>query len=320
MRAFYIAAALVPVIAAIVFLLMYVLYRGVFCLARNKRPDKRCIPDSRLYHNHRDRILELVEEMENTPYEEVSISSQDGLLLYGKLYLMKQPDNCNNIPFLIFFHGYHGVAAWDGYGFFKLCKENGINLLMVDERAHGKSEGSVITFGIRERYDCKLWSEYVAGRFGGNTDIFLAGVSMGAASVMMSTELGLPQNVRAMIADCGYSEPATIIMETVKAMGLPVKLIYLLLKWGARIFGHFDLESAAPLWAVRKLNIPILFIHGENDSIVPSVMGEELYRSCPGKKEWVLIAGADHANSAMTDYKAYERVVLRFIRNEVSGV
>lgn len=313
MRVIYIAAGLALVIAVVAFLLMLVLYRGVFCLARNKRPDKRCIPDSQLYHNHYDKMLELVDEMENTVYEEVSISSQDGLLLYGKLYLMKQPGSCDNMPFLIFFHGYHGVAAWDGYGFFKLCKGNGINLLMVDERAHGKSGGSVITFGIRERYDCKLWSEYIAGRFGEDTDIFLAGVSMGASSVIMSTELGLPGNVRAIIADCGYTEPAAIIMETVKAMGFPVKSIYFLLKQGARLFGHFDLESAAPLRAVRKLKIPILFIHGEKDSIVPSVMGEELYKACTGKKEWALIAGADHANSAMTDYEAYEKAILRFM-------
>lgn len=314
MRAFYIAVALMFFVAAVVFLLMLVLYRGVFCLAKDKRPDARCVPDSQLYNNHRDKMLEAVEEMENTVYEEVSVSSQDGLLLYGKLYLMEQSDCSEKMKLVIFFHGYHGLAAWDGYGLFKLCKGNGINLLMVDERAHGKSEGSVITFGIRERYDCKLWSEYAAERFGENADIFLAGVSMGASSVIMSAELGLPRNVRAIIADCGYSEPAAIIMETVKAMGFPVKPICLLLKQGARLFGQFDLESASPLRAVRKLNIPILFIHGENDSIVPPSMGEELYKACTGKKEWALIAGADHANSAMTDYEAYEKAVLGFIR------
>lgn len=315
MEAFSIAAVLAFIVFAIVFVSMYSLYRYVFCLSLRKRPDIHRIPDSQLYRAYRDRMLEAVEEMERTSYEEVSISSQDGLRLYGKLYNIKK-----DAPIVIFFHGYHGTAAWDGYGFFRICRENGINLLMIDERAHGKSEGNVITLGIKERWDCKLWADYAVKRFGGKIDIFLAGVSMGAASVMMASALGLPRNVRALIADCGYSKPATIIMETVKAMNLPVKPIYLILKLGAHLFGHFDLEEATALEAVEKLNIPILFIHGGRDSVVPPSMGEELYKACAGKKEWVLIEEADHANSAMTDYETYEKSVLQFMGQSLEGV
>lgn len=308
MGALIVAIVLVSVIFAAVFLLMYGLYRYAFCLSLRKRPDVRRIPDSRLYRDYRQTMLEVVEEMDQTSYETVSISSQDGLLLCGRLYIIKE-----DAPMIIFFHGYHGTAAWDGYGFFRICRENSINILMADERAHGKSEGSVITLGIMERCDCKSWSKYVAERFGENTDIFLAGVSMGAASVIMSSELDLPRNVRALIADCGYSRPATMLMETVKSMKLPVKPIYLFLKHGARLFGHFDLEGCTALEAVEKLKIPILFIHGAQDSIVPSFMGEELYNACTGRKAWTLIEKADHANSAMTDYQAYEKSVLHFI-------
>lgn len=185
---------------------------------------------------------------------------------------------------------------------------------MADERAHGKSEGNVITFGIKERYDCKLWAEYAVRRFGKDTDIFLAGVSMGAASVMMSFETGLPENVRGMIADCGYSEPGAIIMETIRAMKLPIKPVYRLIRLGARLFGHFDLEEAAAVESVEKSDIPILFIRGAQDSIVPPSMGEALYEACKAKKERLLIEGADHANSAMTDYDTYEKVILRFLQ------
>lgn len=187
---------------------------------------------------------------------------------------------------------------------------------MIDERAHGKSEGNVITFGIMERCDCKLWAEYALKRFGKDTDIFLAGVSMGAASVMMSFELGLPENVRGMIADCGYSEPAAIIKETIRRMKLPIRPTYQLIKLGARLFGHFDLEEAAAVRAVRKSNIPILFIHGTQDSVVPISMEKELYEGCQAKKEQLLMEGADHANSAMTDYDTYEQVILRFMEKE----
>lgn len=315
MEDFIIAVVLVFVIFAIFFLLMYSLYRYAFCLPLRKRPDVYSIPDSRLYRDCREKMLQVIEEMERTPYEVVSISSRDDLRLYGRLYNIRK-----DAPVILFFHGYHGTPEWDGCGFFRICKEHGINILMIDERAHGKSEGKVITLGIRERWDCKLWGEYAVKRFGTSIDIFLAGVSMGAASVMMASELGLPENVRALIADCGYSRPATILMEIVKSMKLPVKPIYWFLKRGTRLFGHFDLEEATALHAVEKMNIPILFIHGAQDSIVPSSMGEELYNACAGKKAWTLVEKADHANSAMTDYELYEKSVLQFIRQSMEGV
>lgn len=139
------------------------------------------------------------------------------------------------------------------------------------------NEGEDIIQGVQEELELK-------NRDKKNTDIFLAGVSMGAASAVMSMELELPENVRAVIADCGYPVPGAIIMEALKTMGLPVKLFYLLLKQGAHLFGHFDLEEATALQAVQKSEIPILFIHGGQDSIVPLAMGEELYQACGGKK------------------------------------
>lgn len=265
---------------------VYAVYRLIFYYPPKGRPNVYQIPNSNLYRVHKDRMTECINDMEKTACEEVSILSADGLRLCGKLYHMKK-----DAPLVIFFHGYHGSYAWDGYGFFKICKKNGFNILLIDERAHGKSEGNVITFGIQERYDCKLWAEYAVKRFGECTDIFLAGVSMGAASIMMSSELGLPENVNGIIADCGYSEPAAIIMATIRAMRLPVKPLYQLIKCSAQLFGRFDLESAAPLRAVSQSNIPILFIHGAQDSIVPVSMGEELYRACISKKEKVFIEG-----------------------------
>ena len=288
---------------------MYWLYASVFCHPLKKRPDAHCIPESNAYKAHKDKMLEAVEDMENTPFEEVSILASDGCKLYGKLYSLKEA-----APLVLFFHGYHGVYAWDGYGFFNLCKKNGINILMVEERAHGKSEEKVITFGIKERFDCKLWAEYAAKRFGQNTDIFLAGVSMGAATVMMATELGLPENVRGVVEDCGYSEPAAIIKETIRKMKLPARLIYPFVKLGAKVFGHFDLEEASALEAVQKLQIPLLLIHGTLDDVVPEEMCETLYEHCAGNVEKVLVEGAYHANSALTDYDGYEKAVLEFMK------
>ncbi|MDD6072103.1 MAG: alpha/beta hydrolase [Clostridiales bacterium] len=299
---------IVTALILILLLVVYCLYDYVFCQPLKRRPDMHCIPESNLYKKFRDRMLERVKEIEITPYEEVSILSLEGYRLYGKLFSMKE-----GAPIIIFFHGYHGVSEWDGYGFFQICKEHGINILMVDERAHGKSEGKVITFGIKERYDCKLWTEYAVKRFGEQTDIFLAGVSMGAATVVMASELGLPENVKGILSDCGYSEPAAILKANIKNMRLPVKTIYFLVSLGAKIYGHFDLEEMTSIRAVKDLTVPILFIHGKEDSIVSVSMSEELYEACGGSKERVVIEGADHANSAMSNYEVYEKTVMEFL-------
>lgn len=166
------------------------------------------------------------------------------------------------------FHGYHGTFLWDGLGSFRFCRKNHINLLVVDERSHGKSADQIITFGIRECKDVKCWADYAAKRFP-EKSLILSGVSMGSASVMMASVLSLPSSVKALICDCGYTAPAEIIKETIRSFHLPVSFCYALLHFGARIFGHFNLSESTALSAVKQTKLPILFIHGDHDSIVP---------------------------------------------------
>lgn len=297
------------ILFAVIMGALYAVYWFVLCNPQSKRPDAHNIPDNILYKEHRDNMLQAVNDMDNTPFEEVSIISEDGYRLYGRLYIMKE-----SAPLMISFHGYHGVYAWDGCGFFKTCKNNGINILMVDERAHGKSGGNAITFGIKERYDCKLWTDYAKDRFGEDTDLYLAGTSMGASSVIMASELGFPNNVKAIISDCGFSEPEAIIKEIIKGMKLPVEATYIIVKMAAMIYGHVNLSEASVVQAVRKIQIPVLFIHGKDDSVVPIHMCNQLYENCNSTKKMLVVNGANHANSAMTDYAAYENAIVEFLK------
>lgn len=286
----------------------YHIYHSVFCYPLKQHPGEYDIPDSQLYHPYREKMKNCIDDMQSIPFMELHVTSKDGKKLYGKLYRFHA-----DAPLIIFFHGYHGRAEWDGYGIFRICKTHGINLLMVDQRAHGNSAGNAITFGIRERFDCKAWADYAAKNLAENADIFLAGVSMGASSVMMASELKLPGNVRGIISDCGYTSPKAIICRMIRQMHLPVAPAYFLTRLGACIFGHINLEAASALDAVKKSQLPILFIHRKKDSVVPIAMNDELYQNCSGKKDRLLVDHADHANCSMTDYDAYEAAVLRFI-------
>lgn len=302
------AVVVVAVFAVLLLAISYALYDFTFYYPPKKHVKPREIPDSKLYISCKDKMLALIDEMEAAGPEEVMLVSKEGYKLFGSLYY-KYP----GAPLFIFFHGYHGTSFWDGYGCFRLCRDNRFNLLMVDERCHGRSGGRTVTFGIRERYDCKLWAEYAAARFGSGTDIILSGVSMGAASVVMACGLGLPANVKAVISDCGYCAPSEIIKSFAKNLSFPVAPAYLLVKLGAFLFGHFNLEEADSVQVLKNIHIPVLFIHGSEDSVVPIAMCEELYSACTSEKRKVVISGAEHSVSAIVDFDTYEKAVLEFV-------
>ena len=240
------------------------------------------------------------------------LSGHRMVCLCGRLYLFR-PD----APLMLFFHGYHGTFLWDGLGSFRFCRKNHINLLVVDERSHGKSADQIITFGIRECKDVKCWADYAAKRFP-EKSLILSGVSMGSASVMMASVLSLPSSVKALICDCGYTAPAEIIKETIRSFHLPVSFCYALLHFGARIFGHFNLSESTALSAVKQTKLPILFIHGDHDSIVPPKMCDELYDACASRKKKLIITGSQHAVNAMADFDSYEREIMNFLKE--SGI
>ena len=188
------------------FVTSYLAYRKAFYVPKNSKENICAIPFGEQYECVKEHILSLIKEMDALTYESISITASDGVKLYARYYHVH-----DGAPLQIQFHGYRGSAFRDFCGGHKLAREAGHNILLVDQRAHGKSGGNTITFGIKERYDCLSWVNYAVERFGKETPIFLSGVSMGAATVLMASELNLPDNVVGMIADSPYSSPDEII-------------------------------------------------------------------------------------------------------------
>ena len=196
-------------------------YRTAFYSPKKRKKDDYAIPKGAQYEKERQRMLSLIRQMDEIPYEAVTISAQDGTKLAVRYYHVR-----DGAPLQIQLHGYRGTALRDFCGGNKLARESGQNTLVVDQRAHGKSGGTTITFGIRERLDCLCWVEYASQRFGSDTLVFLSGVSMGAATVLTASELELPANVVGIIADCPYSSPEAIIRKVCQQdMHLPPVLV-----------------------------------------------------------------------------------------------
>lgn len=196
-------------------------YRTAFYSPEKCTEDDYAIPKGAQYEKERQRMLSLIRQMDEIPFKTVTISAQDGTKLAARYYHIR-----DGAPLQIQFHGYRGTALRDFCGGNKLARESGQNTLVVDQRAHGKSGGTTITFGIRERLDCLCWVEYASQRFGSDTPVFLSGVSMGAATVLTASEWELPANAVGIIADCPYSSPEAIIRKVCQQdMHLPPVLV-----------------------------------------------------------------------------------------------
>ncbi len=273
------------------------------------------IPQYTQYQNNREKIKQDVNEILNDPYEKVTILSKDGLKLIARYYRFSQ-----EAPIVILFHGYRSSAARDNAGGYKTAKALGYNVLLVDQRAHGDSQGRTITMGVKERYDCLEWVSYVVRNMGEDIKILLMGLSMGASTVLMTSELELPENVCGIIGDCGYSD----IKEILSCVGakvklpfhikLPKKVIYFLTRMGAILYGKFDPEAASPQKALRHCRLPVLLIHGEQDQLVPLSMSWDNYNACSAKKEILIIPDANHGMSYYMDTKQYTEKVGAFMQ------
>ncbi len=300
------------VLAILILLTAYFCYRLAFYAPKRVfDEDVRIhLPEGEAYLKVRKGIETSVNAMLSRPFEPVTIITFDGKKLYGRYY-----HAADGAPLQIQFHGYKSTAVLDFCGGSTYAGKIGHNALVVDQRSHGRSEGKDITFGILERRDVLCWIEYARSRFGEDIPIILEGLSMGAATVLMSTDMPLPQNVKGVIADCPYSAPKDIIKKVTRAeMHLPAEILYPFVKLGARLFAHFNLEESSAVSAVKNTNLPILIIHGEGDTFVPCDMSREIKKANPAKVTLVTIPDAGHGLCYMTDAKKYEEAMLTFMQ------
>ena len=292
-----------------ILLLAYICFRITFYVTKAQRTifDEHPIPAGKIYEPWRDTMLKWMQETRALPCQEYHIESDDGLTLYGKFY-----EYAPGATIELMFHGYRGNAERDLCGGVQRCFALGHSAFVVDQRGSGKSQGNVITFGIREHQDCLKWVDFLINTFGSDTKIILTGISMGAATVLMAAGKPLPKNVVGVLADCGFSSPKEIIKKCAKDQHYPVKLIYPFIKLSAKIFGHFDLEEYSPLEAMKTCKVPVIFFHGEDDDFVPCYMSQKMYDACSSPKRLVTVPKAGHGLVYLVENEKYFQSVVEF--------
>ena len=285
----------------------YYAYRIAFYSPPKDR-EKINNPKDPQYDPYRPEMKRIYHQLNNRPYEQVSILSHDGLKLHGRYYHIK-----DGAPLDICFHGYRSNPITDFSGGSELSFQMEHNLLLIEQRAHCKSEGRTISFGILERRDLLCWVDYAIQRFGDDVKILLYGVSMGGATVLMASELDLPSNVKGIVSDCPYTKPLDVILHVGKTTAFPQWLIKPFAILGARIYGGFDLLETDAVQAVQNTKVPILIIHGEADHYVPCEMSE-LVSANPAMVERHTFPGAAHGISYLVDTARYHRIVKAFVQ------
>ena len=243
--------------------------------------------------------------------EAVSIIARDGLRLKGHFYPGANPDKV-----ILCLHGYtsRGSNDFNSLAYFYL--HLGYSLLIVDHRSHGESEGTYIGFGCLDRFDALKWIKYLEKRCGKNCQVMLHGISMGGATALMVSGLSLPDCVKGIISDCGFTSAWEVFDSVLKnTYHLPSFPILQIADVMAKREAGYGLNECNALNEVAKSTVPILFIHGDADTFVPSRMCHKLYKACKARKEMLIVKGAAHAESYYKGTEKYENKVKEFLNS-----
>ena len=298
---------------------------GGYCMYRFaiRRDDKRTNPywdrplkkpDS-VTEEEFEKMREGEDLLKSKMCEFYSMRSRDGLRLVARYY--RHPSERG---IFLMVHGYRSSSIADFSGAVKSVWDMGYSLFMIDERAHGRSEGRAIGFGVLERYDVVDWAKMIGEQFPG-VPVVADGVSMGAATVMFACGVGWPDNVKAVVADCGFTSAGDICKTCMKKwFHLPAFPVYYGAKLWTRLLGHYDLDAVSAKESLGKLAdpalyprpLPILIAHGREDGFVPYRMSEENVKafakddgSLAPNAEFFTSDTAEHGLAFLRDFDGY---------------
>lgn len=251
-------------------------------------------------------VLAGKEYLENCGCETVEIRSHDGLKLVGHWYSGKKPRRV-----IVAMHGWRSSWSNDFGIISRFWHENDCAVLYAEHRGQGESGGEYISFGLLERFDCFEWVKWVNEKT--DLPIYLAGVSMGASTVLMTAGFDLPERVRGIVADCGFTSPREIWKHVVENnMHLPYKFYSAGVDGECRKKIQHASDDYSCVEALRNCKVPVMFVHGSDDKFVPVEMTYENYKACVSEKRVLIVPGASHGMSYMTDTAGYQREILEF--------
>ena len=288
----------------ILLLALYFIYRFMYFSPKKGQNNDFRVEKSMNYQGTLESLHKNISNLVEVPYEDLWIKSKDGLKLHG-YYYKKDSDK-----FILMFNGYRGTPRSNFAGSAIDAMNLNYNVILCDQRAHGMSGGHSITFGRKEQYDVVTWINFVKEKWGNSIKIVIAGISMGAATVLLASDKIDPEIK--VVADCPYSSQKDVIMHSMKWMGFPPKITWPFAYLSSIIYCHARLKDDA-LKNVSNSKSKILIIHGTSDSIVPYEMSERVYLANKDHVQYEKFEGVEHALSYLKDTERYQKIVKEFL-------
>lgn len=299
-------------------LALLILVSGIytFCTACIRRKEPRWLVEEDVkktpYGKYYENIVIGEKFLRENASQEIQTMSCDGLRLSGIWVPAENPNGT-----ILLAHGYRSCKLVDFSMALGMYHSMGMNILLPDQRAHGKSEGRYITFGVKESQDVVSWIEFHNKNFG-EFPLVLSGLSMGASTVLYLADQDLPRNVKGIIADCGFTSPKEIISSVFhRVIHLPSAPSLLICELCARLFAGFSLTEKDTRQTLKNAKLPVLLVHGVDDGFVPCEMTQKGYDACGGEKEILLVEKADHGVSFLVDKPRYTKTVIAFLEKYV---
>ncbi len=279
------------------------------------RDEPKTVSDVRnIYHGAVDqqeyiRRVEVAKDvLEHRDTERVEIVSYDGTRLVGHVYRADRPKRV-----LIAMHGWRSNWSRDFGLVADTWYDEGCTVLYAEQRAQGESGGDYMGFGLTERFDCAEWARWAESELAEGLPVYLAGISMGASTVLMTSGLDLPDCVHGIIADCGFTSPAAIWEHVTRDnLHLPYRWHQKDIDQLCREKLNLGSDSYSTTEAMKANTRPVLFIHGTEDELVPIAMTYENYAVCRAPKRLFTVEGAGHGMSFGVDKEGYVKALEAF--------
>lgn len=245
--------------------------------------------------------------------------SFDGLKLHATM--IAKPRSTHKWALCL--HGYGSFETQKNYNINCLvyCQkyfEKGYNVLIPDLRAYAKSEGTFTGMGWLERKDCLGWLEEIL-KVDPEAEIVVHGESMGGATVMMLSGEELPDNVKCLVQDCGFTraweEFAHLRRTKFHILNFPMLYVA---SFFSKIRAGYSFREANSLKQLKKCTKPIFFIHGSADRFVPAHMLLKNYAAAENcEKNWYSFANAKHIESKFQMPDLYWTKVFGFVNRYI---
>ncbi len=314
MKIFLLILIILAAAALLCFAVTYGLLRVT--LRRDDAPDRagpRALPGGRW--NARSAAADAtLEWLASQPRTDAGVTADDGTSLRG--FWLPAPQARGTV---VLVHGYHSCPENDFAGIMEYYSARGFNILAVEQRCHGRSGGRQITFGVKESSDAAVWARYAAAEHP-LLPLFLHGVSMGGATVLLSAAGELPPQAAGVVADCAFTTPKRILAyQMTRQYRLPAfPFVPIGTLAGISIMGLGFVSASTPRAAARS-PLPILVVHGTEDRSVPVGMAEEIFAAAGRRGSLLLVPGARHGASFLSDSAAYSAALDSFISRCLSS-